>query len=153
MAQELRQAGLDPDWKRVDTESDYLAHLRPELDVILADYRLPGFDAFRALDLLKGCALDIPFIIVSGAIGEDTAVAAIKQGAADYLLKDRLARLGPAVVQAMDHKRLREEKRRVDEEARLEAQLLDAATDSIFVHDLDGKVVYVNEAADRKSVV
>ena len=59
---------------------------------------MPQFDGLRALELLQERGLDIPFIIVSGTIGEDTAVAAMKLGAADYLLKDRLARLGPAVA-------------------------------------------------------
>ncbi len=63
--------------------------------MILADYHLPGFDAARALRLLQERGLDIPFIVVSGFIGEDIAVATMRQGAADYLLKDRLVRLAP----------------------------------------------------------
>jgi len=110
MLHELRRAGFAPAWRRVDTEADYLAHLDPALDVILADYSLPGFDAPRALHLLQGRGLDVPLIIVSGSVGEETAVAVMRQGAADYLLKDRLARLGPAVTQALDQKRLRAER-------------------------------------------
>jgi len=72
----------------------YLAQLHADLDVILADYSLPQFDALRALRLLQERGLDIPFIIVSGTIGEELAVSAMKEGAADYLLKDRLARMG-----------------------------------------------------------
>ena len=101
MVHELRRAGFDPVWWRVETEEDYLAHLQAGLDVILADYSLPQFDALRALQLLQERGGDTPFLIVSATIGEEIAVAAMKQGAADYLLKDRLARLGPAVVRVL----------------------------------------------------
>ena len=101
MVHELRRAGFDPVWRRVETEEDYLAHLDPGLDVILADYTLPQFDALRALQLLQERGGDTPFLIVSATIGEEIAVAAMQQGAADYLLKDRLARLGPAVLRAL----------------------------------------------------
>ncbi len=114
MLQELRQAGFDPHWRRVDTEPDYIAHLDLRLDVILADYSLPQFDARRALHLLQKHGLDIPFIIVSATVGEELAVECMKEGAADYLLKDRLARLGQAVTHALDQKRLREEKRQAE---------------------------------------
>src|SRR5262249_48117368 len=111
----LRRAGFAPQWQRVETESDYLAHLHADLDVILADYSLPQFDALRALQGLQERGLDIPFIIVSGTIGEELAVSAMKQGAADYLLKDRLTRLGQVVAQAMEQKQLREAKRQAEE--------------------------------------
>ena len=101
MVHELRRAGFDPVWQRVETEEDYLAHLDLGLDVILADYTLPQFDALRALQLLQERGGDTPFLIVSATIGEEIAVAAMQQGAADYLLKDRLARLGPAVIRAL----------------------------------------------------
>ncbi len=115
MVQELRQAGFDPDWERVENETDYLAHLCPDLDVILADYSLPQFDAVRALALLQERGLDIPFFVVSGSIGEELAVSAMRKGAADYLLKDRLARLGPAVAHALAQQQLRSEKRQAEE--------------------------------------
>ncbi|MDQ4076863.1 MAG: response regulator, partial [Chloroflexota bacterium] len=95
MVHELRRAGFDPRWTSVDNELEYLAHLSNELDIILADYNLPQFDALRALERLKEHELDVPFILVSGTIGEELAVAAMKQGASVYLLKHRLARLGP----------------------------------------------------------
>ncbi len=114
MLHELRRAGFKPRWWRVETEQDYLAHLVPTLDVILADYTLPQFDALRALHLLQKCGLDIPFIVITGSISEEVAVECMKQGAADYLLKDRLARLGPAVTQAIKQRQLREEARRAE---------------------------------------
>ena len=115
MLDHLRQAGFDPQGQVVDSEPAYLAQLDPRLDVVLADFSMPQFDARRALRLLKERSLDVPFIIVSGHIGEDVAVQCMRDGASDYLLKDRLARLGPAVAQALERKRLQEENRHVEE--------------------------------------
>jgi signal transduction histidine kinase len=126
MAHELRWAGFAPDWQRVDTESGYLAGLTLNVDVILADYSLPQFDALRALRLLQAQKLDIPFVVVSGSIGEETAVEFMKQGAADYVLKDRLARLGQAVEHALYEKRIRGEKLRAEEEIRRRTAQLEA---------------------------
>ena len=105
MVSALRAAGFDPAWERVETEHDYLARLAPELNLILADYHLPQFDAPRALHLLRERGLDIPFVVVTGALGDEAAVECMRQGASDYLLKDRLARLGEAVKQALEGKK------------------------------------------------
>jgi two-component system cell cycle sensor histidine kinase/response regulator CckA len=119
LVRSLRQAGFDPDWKRVDTESAFLEQLHDkQLDLVLSDYEMPQFNAPSALELLKQSGLEVPFIIVSGTIGEETAVAAMKQGAADYLLKDRLARLGSAVSHAVAESRLHRERKQADEALR-----------------------------------
>ena len=115
MVQELRRSQFEPDWHRVDTESEFNAHLGWQPDLILSDYNMPLLSAPRALELLRELDLDIPFIVVSGAIGEDVAVAMMRHGATDYLLKDRLARLGPAVRHALSEKKLREETRKAKE--------------------------------------
>src|ERR1700683_3172456 len=81
LVRELRRAEFDPQWHRVETETDYLAGLCPDLDLILSDFEMPEFSGLRALELLNERGYQIPFIIVSGTIGEETAVAAIKQGA------------------------------------------------------------------------
>lgn len=107
----LSKAGFTPDWCRVDTEEDYLDRLQPDLDIVLSDYQIPNFGGMRALRLLKESGKEIPFIIISGTIGEDVAVDAMKEGATDYLLKDRLTRLGPAISQALEQGRLRKERR------------------------------------------
>ncbi len=117
MLDHLREAGFDPQSRIVDTESAYLAHLDPTLDLVLSDFSMPQFDARRALQLLKARGLEVPFIIVSGHIGEDVAVQCMREGASDYLLKDRLARLGPAVAQVLERTHLLVEKR--EAEARL----------------------------------
>jgi signal transduction histidine kinase len=107
MMAQLVEAGFAVVWQRVETEKDYLQSLRAGLDLIIADYQLPQFDAIHALKLLGASQLDIPFIIVSGEVGDDFIVEAMKQGAADFLLKDRMARLGTAVKQALERKYMR----------------------------------------------
>ena len=110
MQHELEQAGFDVQAHRVETREAFAAHLLPDLDLILSDHDLPAFDALQALTLLNEHNLDIPFLIVSGTISEELAVEAMKQGAADYLLKDRLARLGAAVEHALEEQQLRRHK-------------------------------------------
>ena len=110
----LRNSDFIPDWKRVDTEADFLNSLHAGLDLVFSDYVMPQFDALRALELLKQSGLDIPFIIVSGTIGEDTAVAAMKLGASDYLLKDRLGRIGQSVKHALAESQLRSKQRQAE---------------------------------------
>jgi signal transduction histidine kinase len=116
MVYELQRVGITPSWERVDNEASYLEGLDALPDVILSDYSLPEFGAMRALRLLQIRQLDIPFIVITGSISEEVAVDCIKQGATDYLLKDRLRRLGAAVMQALDERRLRIEKRRAETE-------------------------------------
>ncbi|HEV3234496.1 MAG TPA: EAL domain-containing protein [Candidatus Dormibacteraeota bacterium] len=115
---ELKVAGYDAEVTRVDNKADYLQQLGSSYDLILADYNLPQFDAISALKLLNERDIDVPFIIVSGSIGEDVAVEAIHMGAADYLLKDRLTRLAPAVTKALDQKTMRDAKRATEERLR-----------------------------------
>src|SRR5512137_255698 len=98
---ELRQAGYEPEWKRVEREPEYLVQLDQGWEIILADSNLPEFGGLRALQLLRERDLDLPFIIVSGTIDEANAVAAMKAGANDFIMKDRLARLGPAVERVL----------------------------------------------------
>jgi PAS domain S-box-containing protein len=112
VVRELERAGFDPKWKRVETEAQYVSQLEASPEVILADYTMPKFGAMRALEVLQKKGLDIPFIIVSGSIGEDIAVEAMRHGAADYLRKDRLGRLGPAVNNALEQSRSRKESKR-----------------------------------------
>jgi signal transduction histidine kinase len=103
MERNLACAGFVPECERVDSKTEYLRRLAPNIDVILSDYTLPGWNALHALDLCRASRLDIPFIVVSGTISEELAVECIRRGAADYLLKDRLGRLGPAVAQALEN--------------------------------------------------
>jgi signal transduction histidine kinase len=114
MLHELRRAGYDPTADRVETEQAYRDHLQPAPDIILADFSMPEFDALLALEILQELQLDIPFIIVTGTIGEERAVQVMHRGATDFILKDRMGRLGQSVTQALEQKRLRKAKRLAD---------------------------------------
>ncbi len=116
---ELRRAGYAPVCHRVETREETSAVLdRHFWDLIIADYHLPRFDGLTALALVKAKELDVPFIIVSGFISEEVAVAAMKAGAHDYLMKDRLTRLGAAVERELREAEVRRERRRAQEELR-----------------------------------
>lgn len=114
MLTQMRRAGLAVQARRVEAAADYAGALREGLDglpwdLILSDYNLPGFSGLVALEMLKASGAVTPFIIVSGEIGEDVAVSAMRNGAADYLLKNNLARLVPAMLHAIDaHQALRD---------------------------------------------
>ncbi len=143
---ELRSSGFEPQWVRVEDEESYLRHLSPEWDVVLSDHELPQFSSTRALELLNERELKVPFIIVSGTIGEEIAVKSIKNGAADYLLKDRLVRLGHAVRQAMAQARLRIERERAKTEIRESEERFRQFGDNI------NKVLWMTEVASEKLI-
>ncbi len=106
---ELERWGFAPLWTRVDTEADYLAHLAPSLDVILADHALPGFGGLRAMHLLRERSFDVPVIVVSGNPSADAAMEAFAAGVSHYVRKDHLSCLGPAVERALVGRRVRDE--------------------------------------------
>ncbi|MGZ4130631.1 MAG: response regulator, partial [Actinomycetota bacterium] len=115
MVHELRRAGFEPEWRRVETVREFLAALeQDEPEVVLCDFSLPEINAIRAVQLLAETGRPVPLIIVSGTIGEESAVSAMHAGAVDYVLKDRLGRLGEAVRLALA--------RRSDEERRILAE-------------------------------
>jgi PAS domain S-box-containing protein len=133
----------------VQTRAEFLAGLRSGgIDLILADYQLPSFDGLSALELARSERHDLPFIFVSGMIGEETAVDALRIGATDYILKPRLARLVPAVQRALREARERAERRVAAEAARRsEKELLDvieAIPTMAFTTLADGGSVWVN---------
>src|SRR5581483_1969523 len=105
MVHELRRSGFEVKWSRAESEPEYVSHLEEPIDIVLADYSLPQFSGQRALQILQERGLTIPFVVVSGTIGEESAVAMIKQGASDYLLKQNLSRLGSVVVRAIQGQR------------------------------------------------
>jgi signal transduction histidine kinase len=110
---ELIKAGFELQFDVVDSEEAFLAKLHSQsYDVILADYRIPSWNGGEAFRRLKQSGEDVPFILVTGAIGEETAVELIKEGIADYILKDRLVRLPSAVRRALQEKMIGEERER-----------------------------------------
>jgi signal transduction histidine kinase/DNA-binding NarL/FixJ family response regulator len=113
---ELRLGDYEPVYERVDTSEGVTAALQNQSwDIILSDYSMPRFSAPAALELLRATMLDIPFIIVSGAIGEAIAVAAMKQGAHDYILKGSLSRLIPAIERELREAEVRRERQKIEE--------------------------------------
>ena len=147
---ELLRAGFQFESRRVDT----LAALQTELDrftpdLILSDFTFPGgLDGLAALETVRRQLPGVPFIFVSGTIGEERAVEAMKYGAADYVLKDRMDRLGPAVRHALELGQMRRDKEAAETALRVSeskySALLDQASDGIFVNDHEGKVLFSN---------
>lgn len=117
MLHALKKAGFDSESEVVQTAQEFADRIRAnKYEIILADYRLPGWNGMETVTILRQEGLDIPVVLVSGALGELNAVECIKQGAADYVLKDHLARLPQSVRRAIDEKELRDENRRTHEE-------------------------------------
>jgi len=153
MVAELRRAGFDPKWKRVETEPDFLDELAKIPDLILSDHSMPQFSGLRAAELVKESGLNIPFILISGTVGEDVAVEAMKHGATDYLLKDRIARLGKAVERALGEKQLRDERKRAEKATqqlnRRYELILNSVGEGIYGIDPQGNITFENVAAAK----
>ena len=149
IAEYLRDAGLTAVWERVDTEASFAAKLDAGFDLIIADYHLPQFGAPRALDVLKERGLDIPFIVVSGTIGEDAAVAVMRSGARDYVFKENLSRLRPAVEREVRAAAERKAARVAQGEyLRRLASIFDSALDAVVTMDANGVITDWNPMAE-----
>lgn len=147
----LHRAGFHPVCERVDTADGLLAALdRQDWDLVVADYVMPGFDGLSALALVKQRGLDLPFIVVSGHITDDTAVAAMKAGAHDYVMKDNLARLGPAVERELREAEVRHARKQAEnrlwEEHAFRQAIENSIPSGIAVVNLEGRQTYVNPA-------
>jgi two-component system NtrC family sensor kinase len=123
----LLRSGIVAQCQRVDNQEAYRSQLQAQPDIILSDYVLPSFSALEALQLLAESGLDIPLIVLTGMVSEETVVECMKHGAADYLLKDRMTRLGPAVRRAIEERELRAEKRCAEANAIRDQALKEAA--------------------------
>ena len=151
LLRELERGGYKPVYQRVETDTAMRSALdEQEWDIVLADYRLPHFSAPAALVLLKEAGPDIPFIVVSGAIGEETAVAVMKLGANDYVMKDNLPRLIPAVERELRDADVRREHRLAEERLKQAAQewrtTFDSIADWVSIHDRDFKITRLNHS-------
>jgi len=153
LVHELHRAGFTPTWKRVETETDFLAEIKNLPDIIFSDYSLPRFNGLRALELLRNSGLNIPFILVSGTVGEDVAVEAMQHGATDYLLKDRMGRLGIVVKRALEQRRLRNERDQAEDALRkagaLQSAIFKSAFFSCIATDEKGVIQLFNVGAER----
>jgi PAS domain S-box-containing protein len=144
----LRRGGFDPVYEVVENAQDMRAALEKQTwDVVISDYVLPQFSGSAALKLLQEIGLDLPFIIVSGTIGEETAVAAMKAGAHDYLMKGNLTRLGPVVARELQEAGERRERKRAEtalgESEERFRQVISSISDWIYVTRItdNGKLV------------
>src|SRR5450756_732706 len=150
MLRRLGEAGIEPHWDRVQTEAALRESLVGERwELALVDYNLPGFGGLQALAVLAAEAPDVPVITVSGAISEETAVATITAGAVDYVLKDNLTRLVPAVRRAVEGAELRREQRRIAEQARQTMYAIEHSSQAIVYVSEAGVILYLNAAAQR----
>ncbi len=144
---ELRRAGITADWTRVETEGDFRAELvRLDPEIVLADYSLPGWNGLSALAVVRRERPELPFIVVTGAIDEETAADCIKAGADDYVLKERLSRLPHAVRSAREAWAMRVARREAERELKLRNSALEAAADGIVITDAEGAIAWANPA-------
>src|SRR5918993_186614 len=144
----LRRGGYDPAWERVDTPATMEAALDGgSWDLIISDHSMPAFSSLAALGLLRRKGfVDLPFIIVSGRIGEDAAVSAMKAGVHDYLMKDNLARLNSAIERELRDAKVRRERRQAEEKYR---SIFENAVEGIFQTTVDGRFLTANPAMAR----
>jgi signal transduction histidine kinase len=143
--EELRGQGYDPVFLRVDNAAQMKAALTEHRwDVVLCDYAMPRFDALSALAIMKSTELDLPFIIVSGTMGEDTAVRAMRAGAHDFFCKDKLARLPAAIERELRDAAVRHERKKMQEQMLLSDRLVSIGTLAAGVaHEINNPLAYV----------
>jgi hypothetical protein len=148
---ELARNGVDVQWQLVASENEFRAALDPEPPhLVLADYTLPGFDGLAALKIVQRTCPDVPFIFVSGSLGEERAIEALKSGATDYVLKDRLQRLPAVVRRALTEARERRERRSaevaLEKQRLLLSTLIDSLPETVYAVDTEARLTVVNRA-------
>jgi len=148
---ELKKGGYSPSYEQVDTADAMIETLdRQTWDAILCDYSMPEFSAFGALDIYKEKRLDLPFIIVSGTITDETAVSAMKAGAHDYIIKDNLARLSPAIDRELREAKIRKERRLAESRLKKSEEkyrtLFEESRDAIYINADQGELIDFNQA-------
>jgi diguanylate cyclase (GGDEF)-like protein/PAS domain S-box-containing protein len=141
--------GRPIDWHRVETEKALTEALQRQWDIVLSDYTMPHLSGMRALEVVRQHDLDLPFIFVSGTIGENTAVKAMKSGAQDYVMKGNLSRLAPAVARELEEAQQRREGRQAEQRLRILSLVVEQAADGVLIADPNGLIEYVNPAFER----
>src|SRR6266487_579313 len=150
LLRELQRIGYQVEFERVETDGAMRAMLSEKnWDLILSDYTLPKFGVPQALETLKASGLEIPFIIISGTIGEETAVAALKAGANDFIVKGKFARLGPAIERELREAESRRDRQRAEDQNKYHARLLRHINDAVIATDNQFHITAWNRAAER----
>lgn len=155
LVRKLKKGGFDPQWKRVDDAKSMLKEMtQNDWDLIISDYSMPNFNGLEALKLYKQMKSDIPFIIVSGMVGEDSAVMAMKEGAHDYLMKDNLERLIPAIKRELREAAIRRERKQSMHLLKEREEFLNAVIENIphmiFIKDAqDLRFLRLNKSGER----
>ena len=150
LLRELRKGGFAPEYYRVENESDMREALSTaNWDIVVSDYSMPNFDGISALNVLKRHGSDIPFIIVSANIGEEIAVMAMKAGAHDFIMKDKLARLVPAIERELKEAKIRIQHQRAENEMRKLTGAIEQTTDAVMICNAQGIIEYVNSGFVR----
>jgi PAS domain S-box-containing protein len=147
---QLRDTGYEIMSEQVQTAEELRTSLSHHTwDIILSDYVMPQFSGPDALKLVRARTPDIPFIVISGIYGEETAVEMMKAGANDYLVKTKLSRLVPAVQRELDAAQSRRARTQAEANVRYLASIVESSDDAIYGMKLDGTVVSWNRAAER----
>ena len=133
-------------WKRVETRETLQQALNPDIDIVLSDHSLPNFTSEEALMVVKQSAFTIPFIVVSGHIPDEVAIQLMKQGAADFLLKDRLSRLGDAVRLALQQRDLLQKQQEAERDNKILGHAVQSAKSAIVIANAEGIITYANDA-------
>lgn len=147
---ELERDDFSVAWRRVDTEQDLRQCLEADFpEIIVSDYTMPRFDGITALRIVREVAPQVPFIFLSGTIGEERAIESIREGATDYVLKSNMRRLPIAVRRALSDAEERARARAAEEARERLAAILEATSDCVAVFEPDGSLIYLNSAGRR----
>ena len=151
---ELKKGGYNPVYERVETAAAMKKALKDkQWDIILCDYKMPKFNAPSAIALLKESNIDIPLIVVTGKIGEETAAECMRLGAKHYIMKGNLSRLCPAIARELEDAKVRNKQNHMDEKIRREEQrfraFVEHSSDIIVILNLEGTITYINPAVEE----
>ncbi len=142
----LRAGGFEPSYRCVENALELRTALVEDWDIILSDYNLPGFSGAEALHIVQQTERDIPFIIISGAIGEETAVEVMRSGAHDFIMKGSFARLVPAIERELREAEVREARRLAEADLHLAAKVFESSVEGIVITDAQSNILRINHA-------